>query len=187
MGLSEFPDEEPNVTMTPRSRRSPARRAAARVLPTELRRVLHRMLDGTRALSGPVSHQDRTTGARLAPGGVALPPLNMTAHIPRDHARQVGSQYYIQEAMRATSPAHVVMDLGCGDGSSAQLFRSELSDVCWIGVDIAESATVWDVQAESVVAPRSTWRSRWSTANLLPYAFDRATARSAGWALVIPD
>jgi len=151
MGLSEFPDEEPNVTMTPRSRRSPARRAVARVLPSELKRVLHRMLAGKRALTGPVSHQDRTTGATWAPGGVALPTLNMTAYIPRDHARQVGSQYYIQEAMRATSPAHVVMDLGCGDGSSAQLFRSELSDVCWIGVDIAESATVWDVQAESVV------------------------------------
>jgi len=36
-------------------------------------------------------------------------------------------------------------------------------------------------------SPRSTWRSRWSTAKRFPYALERARARSAGWALVIPD
>jgi len=139
------------VTMTPRSRRSPVRRAAARVLPSGVKRVLHRMLDAPRAVIGAASPQDRTTRAMLAQSGVRLPPINMTAHIPRDHARQVGSQYYIKEAMRATSPARMVMDLGCGDGSSAALFRSEQPEVRWVGVDITESGTVRDVHAESVV------------------------------------
>ena len=139
------------MTMTPRSRRSPVRRAAARVLPSGVKRVLHRMLDATRAIIGAVSPQGRTTRAMLAQSGVRLPPINMTAHIPRDHARQVGSQYYIKEAMRATSPARMVMDLGCGDGSSAALFRSEQPEVRWEGVDITESGTVRGVHAESVV------------------------------------
>jgi len=116
-----------------------------------VKRVLHRMLDATRAVIGAASPRHRTTRAMLVRGGVRLPPINMTAHIPRDHARQVGSQYYIKEAMRVTPPARVVMDLGCGDGSSAALFRSEQPGVRWVGVDITESGTVRDVHAESVV------------------------------------
>lgn len=139
------------MTITPRSRRNPARRAAARVLPPSVKRVLHRMLDATQAVIGAASPRHRTTRAMLAQGGVRLPPINMTAHIPRDHARQVGSQYYIKEAMRATSPPRMVMDLGCGDGSSAALFRSEQPGVRWVGVDITESGTVRDVHAESVL------------------------------------
>jgi SAM-dependent methyltransferase len=144
-------DEELDLTMTLGSRRRHARRAVARVLPPGLKRALHRMIDGGRAFTVRAATQKRTTGAPPVPVAAPLPPLDMTAHIPRDHARQVGSQYYIQEAMRAPMPANPVMDLGCGDGASAELFRSELPDVRWVGVDIVESATVWDVQGEDVV------------------------------------
>lgn len=140
------------MTMRTRPARGLLRRAAARVLPPPLKQVLHRALDEASALSRVASRQDRTAGDRLVPQTSSpRPPLNMSAHIPRDHARQVGSQYYIEEAMRASSPPRLVMDLGCGDGSSATLFRSALPDVRWVGVDIAESATVRGVHAESVV------------------------------------
>jgi len=86
-------DEELDLTMTLGSRRSHARRAVARVLPSGLKRALHRMVDGGRALSVRGAAQKRTTGAPSVPVAAPLPPLDMTAHIPRDHARQVGSQY----------------------------------------------------------------------------------------------
>jgi SAM-dependent methyltransferase len=59
--------------------------------------------------------------------------------IPNDHARQVNSVYYIEEAMAAPSPPDVVVDLGCGRGRTAAKFRSYQRDVVWIGVDIPDS------------------------------------------------
>lgn len=137
--------------MTLGSRRGPVRAAVARMLPPGLKRALHRGVDGGRALIVRRAARKRAIVPPLVPVMAPLPPLDMTAHIPRDHARQVGSQYYIQEAMQAPAPANPVMDLGCGDGASAELFRSELPDVRWVGVDIVESATVWDVKGEDVV------------------------------------
>ena len=141
--------------MTLGSRRSQARRAVARMLPPGVKRALHRIIDGGRALTVRGAARKGTADAPsapvTAPVAAPLPPLDMTAHIPRDHARQVGSQYYIQEAMRAQTPANPVMDLGCGDGASAEIFRSELPVVRWVGVDIVESSTIWDVQGEDVL------------------------------------
>jgi SAM-dependent methyltransferase len=45
--------------------------------------------------------------------------------IPDDHARQVTSRYYL--------------DLGCGRGTSAALFRRHSPKVHWFGVDIRDS------------------------------------------------
>jgi ubiquinone/menaquinone biosynthesis C-methylase UbiE len=59
--------------------------------------------------------------------------------IPNDHARQVTSRYYLDEAMTAPDPPELVVDLGCGRGASAETFRAHNPQVKWVGVDIADS------------------------------------------------
>ncbi|WP_046731258.1 class I SAM-dependent methyltransferase [Streptomyces humi] len=59
--------------------------------------------------------------------------------IPDDHARQVTSRYYLDEAMRGPRPPDRVVDLGCGRGASAGLFRSHDPRVRWVGLDIRDS------------------------------------------------
>ncbi|MFE5037244.1 class I SAM-dependent methyltransferase [Streptomyces sp. NPDC056683] len=59
--------------------------------------------------------------------------------IPDDHARQVTSRYYLDEAMRSPRAPDRVVDLGCGRGASAALFRKHDSGVRWVGVDIRDS------------------------------------------------
>jgi SAM-dependent methyltransferase len=71
--------------------------------------------------------------------------------IPNDHARQVHSQYYLEEVMTAEHPPDTVVDLGCGDGSSAPLFRKFHPDVRWIGVDIDRSETARALQEEVII------------------------------------
>lgn len=59
--------------------------------------------------------------------------------LPNDHARQVTSQYYLDEVMEAPEAPDLVMDLGCGRGTSAERFRAHNPKVRWIGVDISDS------------------------------------------------
>ncbi|MFJ9709107.1 class I SAM-dependent methyltransferase [Streptomyces sp. NPDC101234] len=59
--------------------------------------------------------------------------------IPGDHARQVTSRYYLDQAMRSPRAPDRVVDLGCGRGTSAGLFRRHDSAVRWVGVDIRDS------------------------------------------------
>ncbi|MER6082159.1 methyltransferase domain-containing protein [Streptomyces sp. NPDC001833] len=59
--------------------------------------------------------------------------------IPDDHARQVTSRYYLDEAMSSPRAPDRVVDLGCGRGTSAELFRKHDSGVRWVGVDIRDS------------------------------------------------
>jgi ubiquinone/menaquinone biosynthesis C-methylase UbiE len=59
--------------------------------------------------------------------------------IPDDHARQVTSRYYLDEAMTARDAPDLVVDLGCGRGATAEVFRSHSPKVRWIGVDIGDS------------------------------------------------
>jgi SAM-dependent methyltransferase len=62
--------------------------------------------------------------------------------IPNDHARQVTSRYYIDRVMRRSDQPRVVVDLGCGRGTSAALFREYRPDVVWVGVDLRTSPEV---------------------------------------------
>lgn len=59
--------------------------------------------------------------------------------IPDDHARQVNSRYYLDEAMSSAGAPDRVVDLGCGRGTSAGLFRRHDPKVRWVGVDIRDS------------------------------------------------
>jgi FkbM family methyltransferase len=62
--------------------------------------------------------------------------------IPNDHARQVTSRYYIDLVMGRSDQPRVVMDLGCGRGTSAAAFRQHRPDVVWVGVDLRTSPEV---------------------------------------------
>ncbi|MFJ9349983.1 class I SAM-dependent methyltransferase [Streptomyces sp. NPDC101237] len=59
--------------------------------------------------------------------------------IPDDHARQVTSRYYLDEAMSSPRAPDRVVDLGCGRGTSAGLFRQHVPHVRWVGLDIHDS------------------------------------------------
>ncbi|MFD5572574.1 class I SAM-dependent methyltransferase [Streptomyces cadmiisoli] len=59
--------------------------------------------------------------------------------IPDDHARQVTSRYYLDEAMSSPEAPDRVVDLGCGRGASAALFKRHAPKVRWLGVDIRHS------------------------------------------------
>jgi len=61
--------------------------------------------------------------------------------LPKDHARQVSSRYYIARAM-AGKTRQRVLDLGCGDGRSVDYFRQQDEGVDWHGLDIEESPEV---------------------------------------------
>ncbi|HUR75604.1 MAG TPA: methyltransferase domain-containing protein [Sporichthya sp.] len=59
--------------------------------------------------------------------------------IPTDHARQVNSGYYLDQALTGEDPPDVVVDLGCGVGLSADRCRELRPGTRWIGVDIIGS------------------------------------------------
>src|SRR5437867_3076039 len=117
-----------------------ARALVARVLPRPVKRLLKR--------SVPALHP---SGAARAARGDGAPGASATSHIPTDHARQVHSRYYIEEAMTATDAPPLVVDLGCGSGGSAEWFRRWKPDVEWIGVDIETSDLARAIKAETVV------------------------------------
>src|SRR5438046_10593444 len=84
-----------------------ARALVARVLPRPVKRLLKRSVPAL----GP-------RGTARAARGVGAPGGSATSHVPTDHARQVHSRYYIEEAMTATDAPPLVVDLGCGSGGS---------------------------------------------------------------------
>lgn len=65
--------------------------------------------------------------------------------IPEDHARQVHADAAVTAYLAGAGSASqdpVVLDLGCGQGDSVDLFRREWPAAKWIGVDIEGSPEV---------------------------------------------
>jgi len=63
--------------------------------------------------------------------------------LPSDHARQTLADQYIKRAIgRPSRGQWRVLDLGCGSGSSVDLFRARDPDVEWIGLDVLDSPEV---------------------------------------------
>lgn len=62
--------------------------------------------------------------------------------LPNDHARQVDASYYAEKLLREATRPLRVLDLGCGDGRSVDLFRRYQPSVEWTGVDIEGSPEV---------------------------------------------
>lgn len=63
------------------------------------------------------------------------------ARVPGDHARQTRSHDLVADVL-AGLPEPRVLDLGCGDGRSVDLFRALAPTATWLGVDIEGSAEV---------------------------------------------
>lgn len=62
--------------------------------------------------------------------------------IPNDHPRQWAAQHYLEPLLNEHKDMKRVLDLGCGDGRSVDVFRKYRDDLEWIGLDIEESPEV---------------------------------------------
>jgi len=91
------------------------------------------------ALRPAIRRSATTTG--LAEGEASLARL-LAPYVPRDHARQVDARYYLDLVMAREPRPRIVMDLGCGNGDSVDLFRTYDPAVEWVGVDVPASPEV---------------------------------------------
>lgn len=62
--------------------------------------------------------------------------------LPDDHCRRQTTGSFIRQLGCEARGVARVLDLGCGDGSSSDLFRESLPGALWHGVDIADSPEV---------------------------------------------
>jgi SAM-dependent methyltransferase len=63
--------------------------------------------------------------------------------LPADHARQVAAEYWIERFYGGGGPRPAtVVDLGCGEGASVDVFRRLDPEVRWLGVDLEQSPEV---------------------------------------------
>jgi SAM-dependent methyltransferase len=88
-------------------------------------------------MSSDAAHEASRRAVRLP--GRELEQL-LGAAVPSDHARQTVADVYIDRNLgRVDGHRWRVLDLGCGDGGSVELFRARDTDVDWIGLDIPGS------------------------------------------------
>jgi SAM-dependent methyltransferase len=59
--------------------------------------------------------------------------------IPDDHARQQLADAWVERLVDPAGPPPAVLDLGCGPGSSRELFRARHPGVRWTGLDVPDS------------------------------------------------
>lgn len=62
--------------------------------------------------------------------------------LPGDHSRQVTAEAILQARVASGLRPAKVLDFGCGDGRSIDLFRRLLPETTWTGVDIEASPEV---------------------------------------------
>jgi SAM-dependent methyltransferase len=83
----------------------------------------------------------RPGGRRRLPGRELQAQLG--AVIPADHADQTFAEHYVEARLgRSADRAWRVLDLGCGNGDSIDLFRARDPQVAWTGVDLEHSPEV---------------------------------------------
>lgn len=63
-------------------------------------------------------------------------------YLPRDNSHRHSLTHYIQQASNQLAAPATVLDLGCGEGSSIDLFNRIAPSVNWHGVDIEDSPEV---------------------------------------------
>ena len=63
-------------------------------------------------------------------------------YIPGDHSRQVTPEYFLEHLFGQDDDINVVMDLGCGAGSSLDYFRRKKPGIKWLGLDLERSPEV---------------------------------------------
>lgn len=62
--------------------------------------------------------------------------------LPGDHSRQVTAEYCARQAVWNIKGSGKVLDLGCGEGDSAEFFRMTNRNLAWFGVDLQDSPEV---------------------------------------------
>src|ERR687886_1631202 len=71
------------------------------------------------------------------PGGELLELLGDA--VPGDHSRQQLADALALRAIDPAGPPPDVLDLGCGEGGSLELFRGRHPGVRWVGVELPDS------------------------------------------------
>lgn len=66
----------------------------------------------------------------------------MAPHIPTDHCHQSTAAREVAVILQTRDDIYSVLDLGCGDGRSADLFLNINPKIKWVGVDIEDSPEV---------------------------------------------
>ena len=66
----------------------------------------------------------------------------MEPHVPTDHAHQSTAMRELEAVLKSGHETRNVLDLGCGDGRSYDLFHRLVPDCRWTGVDIEDSPEV---------------------------------------------
>lgn len=64
------------------------------------------------------------------------------AYLPSDHSNRQSLAVYVQQASNQFSNAGTILDLGCGEGKSIELFKRIAPQANWHGVDIEDSPEV---------------------------------------------
>jgi SAM-dependent methyltransferase len=63
-------------------------------------------------------------------------------YLPDDHSNRQSLTFYVQQASNHFSDSVTVLDLGCGEGNSIDLFKRIFPKANWHGVDIEDSPEV---------------------------------------------
>lgn len=63
-------------------------------------------------------------------------------HLPSDHSKRQSLTSYVESVLRPAGEPTNVLDLGCGEASSVDLFKSIAPSANWHGVDIETSPEV---------------------------------------------
>lgn len=66
----------------------------------------------------------------------------LSAVVPEDHCRQVTAPGVLEARLKTGIEPRKVLDFGCGDGRSIDLFKRLLPNADWTGVDIEDSPEV---------------------------------------------
>lgn len=66
----------------------------------------------------------------------------ISQYLPADHSRRQSLEAYLKKFFDSSPTDISVLDLGCGEGDSLEMFRRISPDICWQGVDIEDSPEV---------------------------------------------
>ena len=64
----------------------------------------------------------------------------LESNLPNDHSKQVDGNYYINNLQIMTNAN--ILDVGCGNGNSYDLFKLKNGSIRWIGIDLLVSPEV---------------------------------------------